>query len=237
MDEKKAEQNDNTENEVNEDHPTTQDGQSNNPLLWAITILLAVLVVLVSGLIMFNMNKEKQIQKQPTEELDVKPKPLTQPPAIEKPENKPSSDLNTVPKKPLVTPQAEEPKPEDCKAKKFDGKKYDDGESYTTLDGCETCTCNDGNWNCQVKPSCIILPSDCTHDNTIYHEGDARSADCDQTCTCSDGNWDCVIPPSSSCCKSDGKIYHSGESFPASDGCNTCSCNNGHASCTMMLCL
>ncbi|RTZ69009.1 MAG: hypothetical protein DSZ21_00685 [Tenericutes bacterium] len=90
---------------------------------------------------------------------------------------------------------------------------------------------------CKIKDSCIILPSDCTHNNRVYHDGEARSAECDQTCTCDKGNWKCVMAPGSSCCKEGDKLYHNGESYPASDGCNTCTCNNGHANCTMMLCL
>ena len=38
-------------------------------------------------------------------------------------------------------------------------------------------------------------------------------------------------------CEYDGQIYNEGDSFPAADGCNKCSCReNGNVACTKMLC-
>ncbi len=37
-------------------------------------------------------------------------------------------------------------------------------------------------------------------------------------------------------CQYDGKSYKSGESFPAEDGCNSCTCKNGKVRCTLMAC-
>lgn len=37
-------------------------------------------------------------------------------------------------------------------------------------------------------------------------------------------------------CSYDGKRYASGDSFPATDGCNSCSCDHGSVSCTEMGC-
>lgn len=37
-------------------------------------------------------------------------------------------------------------------------------------------------------------------------------------------------------CQYNGKTYKSGEGFPAEDGCNSCSCNNGEVACTLMGC-
>lgn len=37
-------------------------------------------------------------------------------------------------------------------------------------------------------------------------------------------------------CSYNGKIYKSGDSFPAQDGCNTCSCQGGKIACTLMAC-
>lgn len=37
-------------------------------------------------------------------------------------------------------------------------------------------------------------------------------------------------------CYHNGRIYKSGESFPAGDGCNSCTCENGTAPCTLMGC-
>ena len=39
-------------------------------------------------------------------------------------------------------------------------------------------------------------------------------------------------------CDYDGNTYEIGESFPATDGCNTCSCmENGNVACTKMACV
>lgn len=39
-------------------------------------------------------------------------------------------------------------------------------------------------------------------------------------------------------CEMDGEIYQAGESFPCSDGCNTCSCEfGGGISSTLMACM
>jgi hypothetical protein len=37
-------------------------------------------------------------------------------------------------------------------------------------------------------------------------------------------------------CEYNGWAYADGESFPASDGCNTCICSNGEVACTEMAC-
>jgi len=37
-------------------------------------------------------------------------------------------------------------------------------------------------------------------------------------------------------CEYNGKVYQSGEGFKDEDGCNTCSCEDGQVSCTMMFC-
>jgi hypothetical protein len=37
-------------------------------------------------------------------------------------------------------------------------------------------------------------------------------------------------------CEYEGKTYEENESFPSSDGCNNCGCNNGEVVCTTMAC-
>lgn len=44
-----------------------------------------------------------------------------------------------------------------------------------------------------------------------------------------------TFPPSD--CVYNGITYQNGESFRAIDGCNTCGCNNGSISCTLIGCL
>jgi hypothetical protein len=37
-------------------------------------------------------------------------------------------------------------------------------------------------------------------------------------------------------CTYNSLVYHEGDSFPATDGCNTCSCSDGEVVCTLMAC-
>ena len=37
-------------------------------------------------------------------------------------------------------------------------------------------------------------------------------------------------------CEYEGETYEDGESFPAADDCNTCTCEDGNASCTELGC-
>ncbi len=81
-----------------------------------------------------------------------------------------------------------------CVATGFDGLEYGDGDSYTTLDGCETCTCNNGSWDCTVDPSCTVPAGGCTYDGSVYNNGDSFPAsDGCNTCTCNNGNVNCTL--------------------------------------------
>lgn len=42
-----------------------------------------------------------------------------------------------------------------------------------------------------------------------------------------------ILPKS---CQYNGITYKEGDSFPATDGCNNCGCDNGGVTCTMMAC-
>lgn len=45
------------------------------------------------------------------------------------------------------------------------------------------------------------------------------------------------VEPDAPLCEVDGELYEPGDSFPASDGCNTCSCmSDGSVACTEMFC-
>ncbi|MBN2100504.1 hypothetical protein JW710_01230 [Candidatus Dojkabacteria bacterium] len=131
------------------------------------------------------------------------------------------------------TPQADN----SCVATGFDGHRYDSGESYTTADGCQTCTCDNGAWDCEEDPSCateVAGPYDCVHDGVIYHDGESYTIDACRERTCMSGMWGYVID--TACCYYDGEYHESGSSFPSIDGCNTCNCTNGSIGCTLMLC-
>lgn len=45
-----------------------------------------------------------------------------------------------------------------------------------------------------------------------------------------------AIDPLPKNCTYNNKTYRSGEGFPSTDGCNSCSCNDGEVACTLMAC-
>lgn len=92
--------------------------------------------------------------------------------------------------------------------------------------------------------SVIIGPGTCQRDGEAYDVGDVV-ATCGEECTClSDGTFDCVAVPTlvpCDVCLWDGQTYAIGDSFPAGDGCNTCSCDAGSdggavVGCTLKAC-
>jgi hypothetical protein len=67
----------------------------------------------------------------------------------------------------------------------------------------------------------------CEYDGNTYASGDVvPMGECSQ-CRCADGNITCLLlpcdPPEQGCAYQ-GQSYPIGASFPAADGCNTCSC-------------
>jgi hypothetical protein len=56
----------------------------------------------------------------------------------------------------------------------------DPGSQAPSMDGCNTCSCSDGNWSC-TEEGC----------NAECEEG-TRSGDCNQ-CSCADGVWNCTL--------------------------------------------
>lgn len=96
-----------------------------------------------------------------------------------------------------------------------------DGDSKPADDGCNTCTCLDGQWACTER---ACPPEMCA-------EGDTRDAeDGCNTCVCSNGEWACTeraCPP---------EMCEDGDTREAEDGCNTCTCLNGQWACTLIAC-
>jgi eight-cysteine-cluster-containing protein len=88
-------------------------------------------------------------------------------------------------------------------------------------DGCNTCSCEDGEWMCTT----MACPDVCT-------PGDTKQADdgCN-TCSCNDdGEWLCTggVECNEPCVD--------GETRDAGDGCNTCMCSDGEWLCTLAEC-
>ncbi|RXM30472.1 Kielin/chordin-like protein [Acipenser ruthenus] len=100
-----------------------------------------------------------------------------------------------------------------CPACELDGRPYDHEQPFTTLDGCQKCTCVNG------KPSCIDIQQ-CPH-------------------TCTHG----VKPPFGPCCRDcsscdfHGQLIPNGMSFVANgDVCERCLCTNGNVVCSRITC-
>jgi hypothetical protein len=112
---------------------------------------------------------------------------------------------------------------------------YPNGTSLPAGDGCNDCTCSDGEWSCTARG----CPGNaCMYGGLIRADGSSFPADdgCNQ-CSCHDGAVACTeracVPPS---CSYDGLLLPNGASAPASDGCNSCSCVDGRLQCTLIDC-
>ncbi|XP_053408333.1 whey acidic protein-like [Mercenaria mercenaria] len=118
----------------------------------------------------------------------------------------------------------------------YKGEMRMDGETFK--ERCNECTCNDGHVSCTEK-ACGSKPGRCPRPTGI--------AICVKTCTddsschgrrkcCSNGcGHTCVLPENGgNHCYHKGQKRMDGETFK--DRCNTCTCNNGHISCTEMAC-
>ena len=103
-----------------------------------------------------------------------------------------------------------------------------DGESKLADDGCNTCTCSSGLWECTELACVPDQPPDCTN-------GDTKDAgDGCNICTCSGGQWACTARA----CASDAAVpCNEGDTKLADDGCNTCTCSGGQWACTLLGCV
>ncbi|MDC0716029.1 DUF4215 domain-containing protein [Nannocystis bainbridge] len=94
------------------------------------------------------------------------------------------------------------------------------GETKPSEDGCNTCTCEGGDWSCTLK----ACDDGC-------EDGETKPAqDGCNTCTCTEGGWACT---EIAC---EGLECEEGETKPAEDGCNTCTCYGGDWACTEIGC-
>ncbi len=95
----------------------------------------------------------------------------------------------------------------------------EDGEKKEADDGCNTCTCSDGEWAC-TELAC---------EEPVCQDGDTKMIDCN-TCGCIDGQWGCTqigCEPPPECTPGDTKEVD----------CNTCECTEqGLWACTEIGC-
>jgi TILa domain/Kazal-type serine protease inhibitor domain len=117
------------------------------------------------------------------------------------------------------------------------GVVYADGAGVPSLDGCNSCGCNDGQVACTLI-DCNV--SQCNYQGNVYDDGEMfASADGCNSCMCSEGDVACTeraCPPDPPSCTYRGQLLGSGQSISAGDGCNTCACIDGMMACTLIHC-
>jgi hypothetical protein len=104
----------------------------------------------------------------------------------------------------------------------YDGVAYASGASFASSDGCNRCSCASGAVFC-TKLACVA-PIDAGPSPVTPPVAPPVSPP--------------GAPPATpATCTYDGGTYVEGQSFPSSDGCNTCSCEaNGAVLCTKRAC-
>ena len=71
----------------------------------------------------------------------------------------------------------------------YEGKSYADGAGFPASDGCNTCSCNDGEVGCTL----LGCSTGCQYGGRSYKVGESFKADCN-TCTCAaDGSVMCTL--------------------------------------------
>jgi hypothetical protein len=121
----------------------------------------------------------------------------------------------------------------------YNGNTYVGGETFPSVDGCNTCGCDGetGTVSCTEK----VCYKDCTYNGQTYTNGETfKATDGCNTCKC-DGETGTVSCTENVCYKSctyNGKTYANAETFNATDGCNTCKCDGttGKVTCTQIKC-
>lgn len=99
-----------------------------------------------------------------------------------------------------------------------EGPVCEEGEQKEADDGCNTCTCSDGEWAC-TELAC---------EEPVCEDGDTKMIDCN-TCGCIDGQWGCtqIGCEPDECAPGDTKMLD----------CNTCDCTQeGQWVCTDIAC-
>lgn len=132
---------------------------------------------------------------------------------------------------------------------------YRSGEGFKSNDGCNSCSCENGQVMCTAmacqneNDTNITFPeqiTSCNYNGNNYANGSSfMSPDACFNCVCTNGSISCKETPlcnktnptvSTSECTFQGKIYKDGSSFPSGDGCNTCGCSGGQVNCTLRAC-
>lgn len=116
----------------------------------------------------------------------------------------------------------------------YGGNWYAEGESFDDADGCNTCSCQNGEIACTLM-GCVGAP--CTYDGVDHNDGESFDAsDGCNTCNCQDGEVACTEKGCVTTCDYGGVTYAEGDTFPDADGCNSCGCVGGQVECTLIEC-
>ncbi|KAJ8314286.1 hypothetical protein KUTeg_008847 [Tegillarca granosa] len=129
--------------------------------------------------------------------------------------------------------------PEDCPCISCDGQDVLEGETIDVPEQCKSCTCTNGEMECDVKAHCCIYStwsqwSDCDADCGRGAKRRSRGVvdGNKELCTDTLGQKECVS--TSTCqpeCIVDGVSYSESQQMPSEDKCKYCICKNGGAEC------
>ena len=125
----------------------------------------------------------------------------------------------------------------------YGGRSHGVGDSFTSTDGCNSCSCTTSGVACTERA--------CLNDGAVPDTNHLADAGADATsaagtagtdgnnvsdATTSDGRTD--ADAAAGACTYGGRTYGAGDTFPSSDGCNTCTCTTGaQVACTLRACI
>ncbi len=134
------------------------------------------------------------------------------------------------------------------------GETYNAGETFPAGDGCNTCNCQDDGQVACTEIACPECPPSLDFEGAcdtviVYAKNPDTGLCCEYPTPCeSPEGWevfyteedcakDCSGDDCPDTCDYEGQTYYVGDSWDASDGCNTCSCHeDGQIACTLMFC-
>lgn len=119
----------------------------------------------------------------------------------------------------------------------YEGTSIPHGTKFPAVDGCNTCSCQDGSLACTEIGCTTPTESACILDGKVYESGSSNVPDPEScnSCTCDNGKITscteigCPLPKP---CRLGRAIYRHGSSFVNTDGTTQCRCTEGELVCT-----
>jgi Pacifastin inhibitor (LCMII) len=117
----------------------------------------------------------------------------------------------------------------------YEENTYADGQTFPAVDGCNTCTCDDGAVACTER-ACNVMPEGgCNYAGAVYANGTIfPSEDGLDTCWCVAEMVTCTNSGGGDC-ELGGVLYNNGERIPSTD-CNSMWCQDGMIASTLVEC-